>query len=252
MQAHRTLHNGCGLWSAALAALGHGTSNNNSIHACVPAQCFKKGVCRFHFPYSITSEPVAFVNEEDNMSRKTFAAKCNDPWLNQHSIPLLLAWRANVDVQLVLDKKSAIKYVSKYASKPEVLSQSYHDTLGNFCSPLPHNLPAEKAVQQLFVKMAADWDILAQEAVHLLLGNKLVGCSRTFVNLNANVDAPHLLKETPDLDDEDYVFESAFFSHYKRWPAAQNHLNAVDYCKVFDVKWGLFFIYNIICYMIFE
>jgi hypothetical protein len=31
----------------------------------------------------------------------------------------------NIDVQPVLDKKAAINYVSKYASKPEVLSQSY-------------------------------------------------------------------------------------------------------------------------------
>jgi hypothetical protein len=129
------------------------------------------------------------VDGEDKAARKMFAAERNDPWLNQHSIPLLLAWRANVDMQPVLDKKAAIKYVSKYASKPEVLSQSYRDALGDFCCCLPHDLPAEKAVQRLFAKMAADRDISAQEAVHLLLGDQLVGCSRTFVNLNANVDA---------------------------------------------------------------
>jgi hypothetical protein len=54
--------------------------------------------------------------------------------MNQHSTLVLLAWRANVDLQPVLDKKAAIKYVCKYATKPEVLSQSYHNALTDFCS----------------------------------------------------------------------------------------------------------------------
>jgi hypothetical protein len=55
-----------------------------------------------------------------------------------------------------------------------------------------------------------------------------------------HLDAPNSLKDTPDLDNEDSVFESAFFTHYKKRPAAQSHLNAVKYCKMFDVKRGLF------------
>ena len=190
----------------------------NGVRACVPFQCYRKGSCRFHFPYPISFRPVAFVDSEDEEGRKHFVAERNDPWMNQHSTPVLLAWRANIDFQPVLDKKAAIKYVSKYASKPEVLSQSYRDALKDFCSWMPHDFPAEKAVGRLFARMAADRDISAQEAVHLLLGDKLVGCSRTFVNLNANIDAPHLLKEVPNLDDEDTVFESAFFAWYEKRP----------------------------------
>ena len=81
--------------------------------------------------------------------------------LNQHSRMLLLGWRANVDLQPVLDRKVAIKYVSKYASKAEVASKSYHDALGDFCTQLPQHLPAESAVQQLFAKMSFDKDISA-------------------------------------------------------------------------------------------
>ena len=48
-------------------------------------------------------------------------------------------------------------------------------------------------MQSLFAKMAADRDISAQEAVHLLLGENLVKCSHSFVNLNADVEAPEVL-----------------------------------------------------------
>lgn len=161
--------------------------------------------------------------------------------MNQHSTPTLLAWRANVDLQPVLDKKAAIQYVSKYASKPEVLSQSYREALSDFCSRVPHDLPAEKAVSRLFARMAADRDISAQEAVHLLLGDQLVGCSRVFVNLNAYVDAPHLLKETLGLDEDDCVFENAFFACYEKRPIELELLNAVEFCRRFDVKKSLFF-----------
>lgn len=206
------------------------------IRACIPSQCHRNGSCRFHFPYPVTSEAVAFMDSEPKPPRKRFAAVRNDSWMNQHSTPLLLAWRANVDLQPVLDKKAAIQYVSKYASKPEVLSQSYRDALSDFCGRLPQDLPAEKAVQKLFARMSADRDISAQEAVHLLLGDKLVGCSRTFVNLNAYVDAPHLLKEASNLDDTDCTFESAFYLHYEKRPLEHEHMNAFQFCKTFDVK----------------
>ena len=210
----------------------------NGVRTCHPSQCFKKGACRYHFPYAVTEQPNLFIEQENGASRKRFAAERNDPWLNQHSKVVLLGWRANIDLQPVLDRQAAIKYVSKYASKPEVISQSYRDALGDFCNRLPQELPAENAVRRLFAKMAADRDISAQEAVHLLLGESLVGCSRSFVNLNACVDAPHLLREQDQLDDDDCTFENTFFSRYETRPPHLEGLNAIEFCKRFDAKKG--------------
>ena len=39
---------------------------------------------------------------------------------------------------------------------------------------MPQDLPAENAVWRFFAKMAADWDILTQDALYFLLGNHLV------------------------------------------------------------------------------
>lgn len=61
----------------------------------------------------------AIIKCSTSLDRKWFAPVRNDPWLKQHSKLLLLAWRANMDLQPVLNWNAAIKYVSKYTSKPE-------------------------------------------------------------------------------------------------------------------------------------
>ena len=203
---------------------------------CIPAQCFKRGSCRFHFPYPVSDEPRAFIEGNGSHSRKRFAAIRNDPWLNQHAKLVLLGWRANVDMQPVLDREAAMTYISKYASKPEALSDSYHSALNEFCSQVPAGLPAESAVQRLFARMAADRDISAQEAVHLLLGEPLVGCSRSFMNLNAQTDAPLALRNPLELDETDPAFEDSSFAHYQNRPEHLAHLNAIDFCKSFNVS----------------
>jgi hypothetical protein len=141
-----------------------------------------------------------------------------------------------MDLQPVLDRTAAIKYVSKYASKPEVASESYHHALAAFCARLPRHLPAERAAQSLFAKMAADRDISAQEAVHLLLGEKLVGCSRSFVNLNADDDAARTFTDTLQLDDEDVAFKESFFDCYRTRLPQHEQMTAVQYCRTFDVN----------------
>jgi hypothetical protein len=140
-----------------------------------------------------------------------------------------------MDLQPVLDRKAAIRYISKYASKPETASDSYYSALNEFCCRLPQDLPAEHAVRRLFARMASDRDISAQEAVHLLLGDSLVGCSRSFVNLNAGSDAAHILRETGDVDDEDAAFQESFFTRYEHRPPELDNLNALLFCSKYDV-----------------
>jgi hypothetical protein len=187
------------------------------------------------------NEARAFVEGSGSRARKTFAAVCNDPWLNQHARVVLLGWRANVDMHPVLDREAARRYISKYASKPETLSDSYHTALKEFCARLPVEQPAARAVQSLFARMAADRDISAQEAVHLLLGEPLVGCSRSFINLNGQADAARVIREPLDLDDDDDAFEEPFFAHYQIRPAYLGYLNAVQFCMVYSVSRRMFF-----------
>ena len=87
------------------------------VRSCNPAQCYRTGSCRSHFPYAVASKARAFIEGRGSEARKSFAAVRNDPWVNQHARVVLLGWRANVDMQPVLDRGAAIRYISKYASK---------------------------------------------------------------------------------------------------------------------------------------
>ena len=216
----------------------HGTVLSG-CRRCVPALCHKRGVCRFHFPYPCSPDAAAYVEDPDDGARKRFVPARNDGWLNQHSKPVLLGWRANCDLQPVLDREAAIKYVSKYASKPETVSEGYHHALTEFCNRMPGDLPAENAVQRLFARMAADRDISAQEAVHLLLGEHLVECSRSFVSLDADVNARHMLRDHNEADDNEPAFEQTFFNHYRARPAAQENMCAVEFCSKYNPVTGM-------------
>ncbi|KAJ6480204.1 hypothetical protein C8R45DRAFT_800847, partial [Mycena sanguinolenta] len=53
----------------------------------------------------------------------------NDDLINAHNVPMILGWRANIDIRPVLNKNAVIAYVAKYASKAETQSSSYSDLL---------------------------------------------------------------------------------------------------------------------------
>ena len=54
--------------------------------------------------------------------RPEIVAKRNDPRVNLHQQTKLQGWRANCDIQLIIDHNACIEYLVKYVSKPEKLS----------------------------------------------------------------------------------------------------------------------------------
>ena len=93
--------------------------------------------------------------------------------------------------------------------------------------------------------MAADRDISAQEAVHILLGDQLIGCSQAFINLKAKPDTCFVLWKTVDLDLDDCMFEDSFFMCYEKCMDCHSELNAIEYCKRFNIKKGLYLIFHL-------
>jgi hypothetical protein len=59
------------------------------------------------------------------------------------------------------------------------------------------------------------------------------------VNLNAQVDAPHVLRDAVDVDDEDTAFQEPFFAQYVNRPVRLENVNAFDFCKRFYASRGM-------------
>ena len=74
----------------------------------VPGHDEPQTFCRFDFPMT----PSANANIGlDSKNRVRFEPKRNDPLLNSFNIPMILGWRANIDLKPVLSKDAAIKSV---------------------------------------------------------------------------------------------------------------------------------------------
>ena len=102
----------------------------------------KKGttlVCRYRFPFELQETSSMFI---DSSGQKKYTPTRNDELLNVHNPLMLSVWRANVDSHPVLSCHAILSYISKYASKAENKSESYHDIL----TRIAHAAPAEEGI----------------------------------------------------------------------------------------------------------
>ena len=156
---------------------------------CSTSYCLRKKQdeselkCRFHFPFESCPETkLEFEEVHTKKGEKTFRAKVvtkrNDSRLNNHQRCQLQGWRANCDIQVVIDHYACVEYLTKYAAKGEPKSQSMNQLfkaiLQNGSS---ENSDAKKAIKKLAMKALGERDFSAQETMHLLMSLKLHSCS---------------------------------------------------------------------------
>ena len=57
-----------------------------------------------------------------DINKATVVTKRNDPKLNRRQRLQLQRWRANCDIQKVIDYYASVEYLVKYTSKSEIVS----------------------------------------------------------------------------------------------------------------------------------
>ena len=106
----------------------------NSVHVqrhtlCNSVYCLKQKYdgmqkCRFDYPFAVTEQThIEFekVHTKDGAERyraKVITAK-NDQRKNRHQRLQLQGWRANCDINIIIDYHSCVEYLTKYPSKAE-------------------------------------------------------------------------------------------------------------------------------------
>ena len=191
---HRASHQDpCTLPASSICEENHANDYETLVNSvqrhtkCNEFSCLrKKGsnlVCRYGFPFDLQETSSMFI---DSSGQKKYSPARNDPLLNVHNPLMLSVWRANVDCQPVLSRHAVLSYISKYASKAESKSESYHDIL----TRISHAAPAEEGIllpiRKLLSETVADRDIGAQETCHMLQKIPLTLCSHTFLSLNTS------------------------------------------------------------------
>ncbi|CAB4005609.1 ATP-dependent DNA helicase PIF1-like [Paramuricea clavata] len=172
---------------------------------CSPAYCLKQkrvdllAECRFGFPKPLQEETELslelVVGKNTKSVESELHTKRNDQRLNSHNRVMLENWRANVDLQVIVDEKACARYMAKYAAKGEPRSESASEILKLSVSSLQNDVQVSSAFKKAMIQVAGDRDMAAQETAHMLLSLSLVGCTFSFVTISldngrkVNIDA---------------------------------------------------------------
>ena len=175
---------------------------------CSPAYCLKQkhvglpADCRFGFPKDLAEETKLEYEELPHHKVATeLVTKRNDPRLNSHNRVMLENWRANVDMQVIVDENACANYMAKYAAKGEPRSKSAAEILKTCVEKLPNDDQVSSAIKKGMIQVAGDRDMAAQETAHMLLSLPLTGCTYSFVTISLDNSRKVVLGDDNESDE---------------------------------------------------
>ena len=196
-------------------------------------------VCRFGYPQDLKEETrLEFEELKGGGVRIKLVTRRNDPLMNSHCRIQLQGWRANVDIQLILDKEAAVNYMVKYASKPEKRSDDAGEIFSSVMAA-EHGDTAHRW-RRLMLKCVGNRDMGAQEIAHCIL--QLPMCRPGFEFAVLSLDGSRQIQ----LDDPNQAaFNKNIVDMYaNRRQSAEaftdvgdiRQMSLVAFAQVFDVK----------------
>ena len=184
---------------------------------CSAAYCLRKrpnseeAQCHFNYPIPEQSTTeLAFEKLPCGSIRATLTTKRNDQRVNSHNRVQLQHWRANVDLQLIVDVDACARYMAKYAAKGEPKSQTVHSLYKSCVDSLTPSSHAHKALRSAMLKCIGERDYSAQETCHMLLSLPLYSCSFNFATVNLDGSK----KISTDSDSGDLLVETSIIDAY--------------------------------------
>ena len=185
---------------------------------CSAAYCLRynpelpEPYCRFGYPKSDVPETeLSFLEFGDNNIKATLMTKRNDPRINSHNRVMLQNWRANVDMQIIVDADACARYLTKYAAKGEPTSKQASTILNNTMDQLRDTDTTSSVLKRAMIQVAGERDISAQETAHMLLSTPLYGSTFQFITLS--LDNSRQLQLNNE-DDADQPIKSSLMDHY--------------------------------------
>lgn len=148
--------------------------------------------CRFHFPFDqsnktrIEFEKIHSQNNEAVQYRAKIVTKRNALKLNNNQQLQLQGWRANCDIQVVIDHYACVEYLTKYAAKGEPRSPLLKQAFNSIVQSADNSSNSHKAIKKVVMKTLGERDYAAQETMHHLLSLKLHSSSFNVIPVSLN------------------------------------------------------------------
>ncbi len=131
--------------------------------------------------------------------------------MNSHNRLLLQNWRANVDLQIIIDTLACARYLAKYAAKGEPRSQGASAVFKACVGGLRDDSDPRSALRSAMIRAVGERDFSAQETAHMLLSLPLVSCTFSFATLSLTGDR-QIMK---DAESGQLVVQQSLLDHYR-------------------------------------
>ena len=178
--------------------------------------------------------------ETEYYRRKLFACykNYNEVRINNYNHACLSAWRANMDIQYVLDVYACAVYIANYISKGQ---KGMSELLREACHAARQgNNTIKQQVRDIGSKFLNNVEISAQEAVYIVLQLPMRKSSQQiiFINTSPPNERVELLKPMDHIknmeDDSEEIHTSGLQNRYCKQPQKLENLTLADWAAWYD------------------
>ncbi|CAB4032890.1 ATP-dependent DNA helicase PIF1 [Paramuricea clavata] len=162
----------------------------------------------------------------------------NELRINNYNSACLHAWRANMDIQFVLDVYACAMYIVSYISKAQ---KGMSELLRKACAEAKEgNANIKQQVRDIGNKFLNSVEISAQEAVYVILQLPMRKSSRSviFVNTSPPAERVELLKPLSEIekmsDESEEIHSSGLLKRYVERPDILQNVTLADWAAWYD------------------
>ena len=185
------------------------------------------------------NEYIKCIRSSLNSSKVFLKRKPSEIRVNLYNKDVLYAWKANIDIQFVLDPYACAMYIVSYISK----SQRGMSNLLYAAAKEARdgNLDIKRQVRHIGNVFSNSVEVSAQEAVYLILQMPLTNSTRdvVFINTSTADKRVQLLKPKSVLDDlpanSTEIMSDNIIKRYSRRPKALENWCLADYVSQLDI-----------------
>ena len=216
---------------------------------CSTSYCLRKKSneselkCRFHFPFLLCPQTKLEFEEihskGDNVQyRAKIVTKRNDSRINNHQQLQLQGWRANCDIQVVIDHYACVEYLTKYAAKGEPRSPILKQAFSSIVQNVDNNTDPHRAIKKVIMKTLGERDYAAQETMHHLLSLKLH--SSSFKVMPVSLNGSRRVRQDVRNEDGETCTENSLLDVYanrQQYDSSQTvmNMNFVQFATTYKV-----------------
>ena len=235
--------------------------NQLQIHSkCTQNTCLRKKPgdkdfkCRYGFPKEDNIERTRIEFEKIHSTRgeikysATIKTRRNDGLINSHSRMQLLGWRANVDIQLVINRFVCLTYMLKYTSKAEKESKGLKDLMRKVITETKPSMDSTTAnlVRRMMIKACGNRDYGPLEVSHHINSIPLHKSTVKVEKLNLDgfrkIPIKHVnktMKEKKEIKMEAGLMD--FYSKRREYKTQLKDpqimdLNLIEFCHKYSIK----------------